>query len=106
MVVVVLAVAETVVDSEEADLHSAVDEAVLTEVTTVGPARCLKQLVQIVEKIVKFLLGQQTANLFIVAAVLKRWVDPEMKKDVRSEANLDLRRKYNPPHLITLNLKL
>jgi flagellar biosynthesis component FlhA len=40
-------------------------------------AKCSKPFVVIVEKIVRFLLDQQMANLFTVVSVLKKWEIPD-----------------------------
>ena len=52
----------------------------------VAHAKCLKQLVIIVANLVKFLLNQQMANLFIVVIVLKKWaMEAEVMTEVRDQ---------------------
>lgn len=57
---------------QEVDLPLAEAE-VLTAEETEATVKCLKPLAATAAKSAKFLLGLQTANLFIVVTVLKNW---------------------------------
>jgi hypothetical protein len=88
-----LTAAETVVDLVEEDLHLAEAEALIVA-ETVETGQCSKLFAVTAAKSAKFLLGPQTASLFTVVTVLKKWVMAEevMPQD-RKEMILDPRGK-------------
>lgn len=93
-VVVDLAVAEAVeVVLVEADLLLAEPEA--------ETAKCSQLSAVTVEKSAKFLLNLQTANLFIVVIVLKKWVTeaidlPTTDQDLKIDLPEPLKHKADP----------
>jgi hypothetical protein len=87
-------------DSEAEDLLLVVDEADSADEMTGAHVRCLKLPAVTAEKIVKYLLGQQTASRFTAVIVSKRWVMEEEKcPDVQTSRRPDnLTTMHNSKH--------
>ena len=94
-VVCVITTEEVRLDQEEILVVGILVDGVETE-------KCTVQYVVTVERVVKFLLSQPVANLFIVLTVLKKWAEEEIQIDFKIEGQ----EEANQGHKITSSLIL